>query len=107
MKKIVVCMAVYNEEKAISMAIQAIFKQKRTSPDKLLIVASGCTDHTIPIIESYIQNGLPIHLIIEKERLGKAKALNSIFAYLRTEEFSCTTRLLSLRISLQTIVLYP
>lgn len=69
----------YNEEGNIGQLIQAILKQKHHSNFKLkevIVVTSGCTDKTVPIVRA-LQLGDPrIKLVIEKERRGKASAVN-------------------------------
>lgn len=65
----------YNEEKVISKTIISVLAQLKED-DELIVVASGCTDDTIPEIKKI--NDSRIKLIIEKERNGKSSALNII-----------------------------
>ena len=63
----------YNEEKSIVKAIKSILCQI-SKKDEIIVVASGCSDNTIPNIKKIKDKR--IKLIIEKERKGKASALN-------------------------------
>jgi len=65
----------YNEEKSIKKTIQHILPQL-SHEDELLIIASGCTDNTVPDVKSI---GDPrIKIIEEQERAGKVAAINKI-----------------------------
>lgn len=78
---IVVC--AYNEEKCIRNLLQNLPSQ-RLPPEikdyEIIIVASGCTDKTIPITREFMAKNSRIKLIEEEERLGKSEALNKAFA---------------------------
>ena len=67
----------YNEEKVIAKCILSALKQI-SQKDEILIVASGCTDNTIPKIQKIAKKDKRIKLIIEPERKGKSSALNLI-----------------------------
>jgi len=67
----------YNEERTISKAINSVLRQI-SEEDEVLVVASGCTDNTIPEIKEIIKKDKRVRLIIEKERKGKSSALNLI-----------------------------
>ena len=71
--------AVYNEENNIKKFITSVISQK-TSPNfilkEIIIVASGCTDNTIPIVENLMRKYKIIKLISQKNREGKASAVN-------------------------------
>lgn len=75
MNKLTVGIPTYNEEKVIAKTIKSVLKQLRCD-DELIVVASGCTDNTIPEIKKI--KDIRVKLIIEKERNGKASALNII-----------------------------
>ena len=72
----------FNEEKNILRSIK--YSLKQTIPDnfklkEIIIVASGCTDNTVPKIRSVLsKHPKIIKLIEEKNRLGKASAVNKI-----------------------------
>jgi glycosyltransferase involved in cell wall biosynthesis len=74
---ITVGIPVYNEERSIAKCINSILKQI-SKDDEIIIVASGCTDNTVPKIKEVSKKDKRIKLIIEKERKGKSSALNLI-----------------------------
>ncbi len=76
----------FNEERNIEPALRSLLEQ-RLPPGahwaSIWVVASGCTDRTVPIVEAFAEAHSLVHLIVEKERGGKAQALDRI---LRTAE---------------------
>jgi poly-beta-1,6-N-acetyl-D-glucosamine synthase len=71
----------YNEGKNIGKLLNNIFEEQNLKdPFEILIVASGCTDNTIDIVQSYHKKYPEIRLFIEKERKGKASAINRILS---------------------------
>lgn len=67
----------YNEEKVIEATIDSVLTQ--ISPeDEVIVVASGCTDNTVPLVQNIANQDKRIRLITEDERKGKASALNLI-----------------------------
>lgn len=75
MYKITVGIPTYNEERVIAKSINSVLPQL-SNKDELIVVASGCTDNTIPEIKKIKDKR--VKLIIEKERNGKSSALNII-----------------------------
>jgi len=67
----------YNEEKSIGKTINSVLPQLNRK-DELLVVASGCTDATTEIVRGLGRKDKRIKLIVEKERKGKASAINKI-----------------------------
>ena len=67
----------YNEEKSIARSIESALRQI-SKKDEVIVVASGCTDNTVPEIKKIIKKDKRIKLIVESERKGKASALNLI-----------------------------
>lgn len=67
----------FNEEKVITKAINSVLPQI-SSQDEIIVVASGCTDNTIPRIKEIIKRDKRVKLIIEKKRKGKSSAINRI-----------------------------
>ena len=69
----------HNEEKGIGKLLDNLSKQ-RVPPEitdhEILIVASGCTDRTVPTVKKYMTQNQKIKLFEEKKRKGKASALN-------------------------------
>jgi len=68
----------YNEEANIARTLRAVLDQ--TGPtvriEEVIVVASGCTDHTVPIVYEMAQNEPRIRLCIQEKREGKASAIN-------------------------------
>lgn len=74
---------VYNEEKNICKFIRAV--QSQTLPNRfvmkeLIVTASGCTDNTVNIVKESQKKDSRIKLIIERQRRGKARAVNKLIS---------------------------
>jgi len=69
---------VYNEEKNIGHLLETLISQKlrKIKIANIFVVASGCTDKTVPIIKKFIKRNKKIQLILQKKREGKASAIN-------------------------------
>ena len=68
----------YNEEDNIGSLLEAMIDQHLHDVEitEVIVVASGCTDNTVPIVQSYQQRDPRIKLIIQPERRGKTAAIN-------------------------------
>src|SRR5215471_17348577 len=68
----------YNEEANIARTLQSVLDQ--TGPtfciEEVIVVASGCTDRTDPIVSEMAQKEPRIRLCIQEKREGKASAIN-------------------------------
>jgi hypothetical protein len=68
----------YNEEANIARTLHSVLDQ--ISPtvciEEVIVVASGCTDRTVPIVSEMAQNEPRIRLCIQEKREGKASAIN-------------------------------
>ena len=68
----------YNEEANISHTIHAVLDQQ--GPDmrieEIIVVASGCTDRTVPIVTAIALKEPRVRLYIQEKREGKASAIN-------------------------------
>ena len=74
----------YNEGKNISRLLNNIlYEQKIPNKIEVLVVCSGCTDNTVKIVSEYSKRSPQVHYIIEKERKGKASAINKILSAAR------------------------
>lgn len=81
-EKVCIGVCAYNEEKNISFLLRNLLAQQDLSDEYEIVVAcSGCTDSTPQIVEGFQMQSPLIKLIVDKERRGKAKALNDIFTY--------------------------
>lgn len=68
----------YNEEANIKRTLQAILEQSslKTEVAEVIVVASGCTDNTVPLVEEMMKNDSRLSLIVQERREGKASAIN-------------------------------
>lgn len=78
----------FNEGKNIGKLIDSIVTQdlsKQFILKEIIIVASGCTDDTIKIVKNYQRKFKNIKLYTQKERQGKASAVNIFISKARTD----------------------
>lgn len=69
----------YNEERNISNLLQSLINNRDLSKNaEILVVCSGCTDTTPQIVAQLSKMDRRIELIVQRERLGKASAINEI-----------------------------
>ncbi len=68
----------YNEEANISRTVRAILEQQAPSVhiQEVIVVASGCTDQTVPILTELACQEPRIRVCIQEKREGKASAIN-------------------------------
>src|SRR5260221_643464 len=68
----------HNEEANISRTIQAVLQQQGPSMhiEEVIVVASGCTDRTVPIVAEIALQEPRVRLCIQEKREGKASAIN-------------------------------
>jgi glycosyltransferase involved in cell wall biosynthesis len=68
----------HNEEANISRTIHAILQQQGPSflLEEVIVVASGCTDSTVPIVSEIVLQESRVRLCIQEKREGKASAIN-------------------------------
>jgi poly-beta-1,6-N-acetyl-D-glucosamine synthase len=68
----------YNEEANIARTLQSVLDQTgpTVSIEEVIVVASGCTDRTVPIVSEMAQTESRIRLCIQEKREGKASAIN-------------------------------
>ncbi|MBI1298217.1 glycosyltransferase [bacterium] len=68
----------YNEEENIGPLLRAMLDQHlhRVEIAEIIIVASACTDRTVPIIREYAALDTRIQLIEQEQREGKTAAIN-------------------------------
>ncbi|HEV2580974.1 MAG TPA: glycosyltransferase, partial [Ktedonobacteraceae bacterium] len=68
----------YNEEANIARTLEAVLDQ--TGPSirlhEVVVVASGCTDRTVPIVSEMALKDARIRLCVQEKREGKASAIN-------------------------------
>ncbi len=68
----------YNEEANIERTLRAVLAQQgpSISVEEIIVVASGCTDRTVPIVQEVAKQEPRVHLYIQEKREGKASAIN-------------------------------
>jgi hypothetical protein len=68
----------YNEEANIAHTIHALLEQQGPSIciEEIIVVASGCTDRTVPIVAEIACQEPRVRLCIQEKREGKASAIN-------------------------------
>jgi poly-beta-1,6-N-acetyl-D-glucosamine synthase len=77
----------YNEEANIGCLLDALLSQETNtvSIDKIYVVASGCTDRTVEIVEEYLELDPRIILLEQAKREGKASAVNLLLKHVNSE----------------------
>ncbi len=72
----------YNEEANIRRLLDALLAQHLRDVDitEIIVVASACTDNTVPIVESYVAAEPRIKLFVQPRREGKTSAINVFLA---------------------------
>ncbi len=68
----------YNEEANIGRLLDALLNQHLHDVEisEIIVVASGCTDNTIPIVESFVAQDPRVKLFTQPKREGKTAAIN-------------------------------
>jgi poly-beta-1,6-N-acetyl-D-glucosamine synthase len=68
----------YNEEKNIGRLLSALVAQQTANAviSEIFVVASGCTDGTESIVQSWQRRDRRIRLVVQRAREGKASAVN-------------------------------
>jgi cellulose synthase/poly-beta-1,6-N-acetylglucosamine synthase-like glycosyltransferase len=72
----------YNEEQNIGNLLEALLEQHlhRVEIAEIIIVASACTDRTVPIVQQYMARDPRVRLIEQPKREGKTSAINLFLA---------------------------
>jgi GT2 family glycosyltransferase len=68
----------YNEEANIGRTLRAVLDQQGPSfrLEEVIVVASGCTDRTVPIVNEIAAQEPRVRLCVQEKREGKASAIN-------------------------------
>lgn len=76
----------YNEEANIQQTLAALLAQKsvHTSLSEVIVVASGCTDQTVPLVQQMMLHDSRLHLLVQARREGKASAINLFLQHARS-----------------------
>jgi cellulose synthase/poly-beta-1,6-N-acetylglucosamine synthase-like glycosyltransferase len=77
----------YNEEANIGRLLDALLDQhlRHVKISEIIVVASGCTDNTVPIVEAYAARNPCIRLFVQPKREGKTAAINMFLANARED----------------------
>jgi cellulose synthase/poly-beta-1,6-N-acetylglucosamine synthase-like glycosyltransferase len=77
----------YNEEANIGKLLQAMLDQQLENVEitEIIVVASACTDNTVPIVSRFAEENPRVHLIVQEKREGKPAAVN-LFLRAATED---------------------
>jgi biofilm PGA synthesis N-glycosyltransferase PgaC len=77
----------YNEEANIGQLLAALADQHlhQVEIDEIIVVASACTDRTVPIVREAMQRDARIRLIEQERREGKTSAINLFLQASQTE----------------------
>jgi cellulose synthase/poly-beta-1,6-N-acetylglucosamine synthase-like glycosyltransferase len=77
----------HNEEANIGELLTALRHQLLHDVEitEIIVVASGCTDNTIPIIEAHMAEDPRIRLLVQPVREGKTSAVNLFLKHAREE----------------------
>lgn len=72
----------YNEEHHLRVAVESLLSQDLppgVTWGDIWVVASGCTDGTVDVARALAEGDARVHLVVEPDRGGKAKALREVF----------------------------
>jgi biofilm PGA synthesis N-glycosyltransferase PgaC len=75
----------YNEEANVGRLLQAMIDQRLYEVEiaEIIVVASGCTDRTEEITQTYVEKDPRIKLFVQERREGKTSAINVFLAHAR------------------------
>ncbi len=77
-----IIIATYNEEATIEKRLSNLMTQDYKGDLEVIVVDSASTDRTVELVEDFCKSsGLKVTILTEKERMGKAHALNYAFAH--------------------------
>lgn len=77
----------HNEEANIGKLLTAMLAQElhQVEITEIIVVASGCTDRTVEIVQEYVAQDPRIKLIVQPRREGKTAAINQFLRHAREE----------------------
>lgn len=79
----------HNEEANIAQILRAMLNQRLHTVEisEIIVVASGCTDRTIEIVQEFVAQEPQIRLYVQEKREGKTSAINVFLSH--TQEDIC------------------
>lgn len=77
----------YNEESNIGRLLEALLHQRMCNCDisEIIVLASGCTDHTEDIVREHASRDPRIKLLVQARREGKASAVNMFLGHAQSD----------------------
>ena len=77
----------HNEEDKIGSLLEALLNQKtkKINVKEIIVVSSGSIDRTDEIVKNFCEKNRKIKLILQKERKGKASAINEFLKITKSE----------------------
>jgi glycosyltransferase involved in cell wall biosynthesis len=77
----------HNEEANIAQVLEAMISQRLhvVGIAEIIVVASGCTDRTVEIVQEYVDTDSRIQLYTQAKREGKTSAINVFLKHARQE----------------------
>ncbi len=74
-----ICITAYNEEANIGRLLEAMVEQHLhvVEISEIIVVASACTDGTVPIVQAWMERDARVKLIEQPRREGKTAAINA------------------------------
>ena len=77
-----ICVTAYNEEENIGALMSALVDQHIHEVEivEIIVVASACTDNTVPIVQEFVESDSRVRLIEQETREGKTAAINLFLA---------------------------
>ncbi len=79
--RLTVGICAYNEGNNIGALLQnVLYEQSLSSDSEIIVVCSGCTDNTAEVVNLYSAKDSRVKAHFERERTGKASAVNYILA---------------------------
>lgn len=86
LREVCIGICAYNEEKNIgSLLNNLLTEQDLPKNTEVIVVCSGCTDRTEDIVKYFSDRDRRVKLIVEKERRGKASAVNMLLKHAGSE----------------------
>ncbi|MDX1523662.1 MAG: glycosyltransferase [Anaerolineae bacterium] len=77
----------HNEEANIAQILDAMLNQRlhQVEISEIIVVASGCTDGTVDIVEAYVEQFPHIFLYVQEKREGKTSAINVFLQHAKAD----------------------
>jgi cellulose synthase/poly-beta-1,6-N-acetylglucosamine synthase-like glycosyltransferase len=77
----------HNEEANIAQILRAMLNQRLHTVEisEIIVVASGCTDRTIAIVEEFVVQEPRIQLYVQEKREGKTSAINIFLSHAKED----------------------